>query len=334
MLADQQGLWNGSAEATNWKLTGPPVNRLMSTCFVQTAGVELVCTTTYSPKFLGTPTGAWRSADNGRHWKRVPLQDDSVIYMATNPKLPGVVAAYLRADSPTGGPGNGGIWLSRDAGLTWKRVNVALATTILPIGLALLPGLRQTSGTREATIVFITSSGMHISRDNGRVWSVKSLQGSTFLAFAVSRANPSILFVSTLELPEGTGEIWEGWSSASAWVKRWKTPPTGLLVSAGDSVDDLYGYTSEGQQYFYRAYAEQPCVNCAEQPGRGAPSKPKPCDCVRYVINKGTAPTTSDQIALAVDARHPDTIYSAWSFPLRLYRSDDGGHTWRKLLGL
>ena len=226
LLGDQEGLWRGDPNGRAWRPTGPPLNRMMPTCLARTGTVELACTTTYSSNFLGSPRGVWRMVNNGRRWRRSPLPDLDVTYLSTNVDLPRTVVAYARADGLTGGPGHGGIWVSRNAGATWKRVNAKFAGSNLPIGLALLPG-------RPLTIIFAETTGLHISHDGGITWRINRLSNSTVLALSVSQADPTIAFASGVSLPSTKGRIWEGTNSGSTWSRLWRVPPTSLLATSG-----------------------------------------------------------------------------------------------------
>ena len=306
ILTDQEGLWHGTKAGTDWRPTGPPLNHLMATCLVQVKGTTLACTTTYASSFLGTPRGVWRTTDGSR-WNRAALPDLSVLYLAVNSNVPGVVVAYARPDSTKGGVGHGGIWVSVNSGKSWRRVNTSLADSIIPIGLALLPG-------KPFTIVYAQASGLSISRDGGRTWTMRRFGGETILAITTSRADPNVLFVSGALVTTGKGAIWRGDDEGLTWTKLWDVPPASLLTTASSSIDDVYGYVNIGNGKLFHATVSQ----------LGGYTEPR--------VENLTVPAESDQMQLSVDPSNSLDVYSAWSFPLKLYRSLDGGKTWRKLL--
>jgi len=305
VLGDEEGLWHGDPDVVNWTPTGPPLNKMMITCFVHTEGVWLACTTTYSTKFLGAPRGVWRSTDGGNRWRRTSLPDLSVTLLAVDPSVPGTVAAFALPDSGGSGVGHGGIWVSRDSGRTWRRVNTTAANSLQPIGLALVPG-------HPFTLLFATTAGFDRSTDGGRHWTVEAALGNGNLSIVVSPKDPRVVFAGS------TDGVWKSTDAGAHWRLYWSGPPTSDLVPAYDRVDDLYGFASVNHPYLYRMLD---CPRCKCHAGS---------PCVEEL--RGTVPRTSGQLQMSVDPTDASRVYAAWSFPLRIYESKDSGKIWREIL--
>lgn len=214
-------------------------------------------------------------------------------FTASNKAVPGTFLAFAEPDS-SGGVGNGGIWVSRDAGKTWRRISASLANTTQPIGLVLLPG-------KPFTVLFATSTGIYRSDDGGRRWNKNALGDNLVLALLASPLQPSLAYAGTAD------GIWKTSDTGAHWHRAFAASPSYPIVPGYDSTGDLYGYATTGKSYIYRV-----------QTGRG--------------MTRGTAPTSGGTAALSVDPTNPSRLYAAWSFPLRVYESNNSGRSWTKIL--
>ncbi|GEM_PF-6500207 len=296
LLGDQQGLWRSRTGKT-WRGYGPPLSHLMPLCVVRLGRTILSCSTglVTGHAFAGTPKGLWRSANAGRTWRRTSLPDLDVIALASNPGLAKTVVAFARPDSPTG-TGHGGVWASTNAGLTWRRINRHLAQQA-PNGLALLPG-------RPFTVLFASATTLSIwrSADGGAHWANVRLGASQPLSLAISPIDDRLAYAG------GTNGIWRSADAGLHWRLRWPGPPTPLLAPAYDHLDHLYAYGSSAAPSVYSVSQSRGMV-------------------------KGSMPNQSGQPYLIVsDPTSGSRLYAAYSFPLRIYGSNDGGKTWTKIL--
>jgi photosystem II stability/assembly factor-like uncharacterized protein len=254
----------------------------------------LACTTTYAKTFLGSPRGAWRSTDGGKHWQRVySLPDLIVTYIVSSPWVPNTFVALTQPDTTSAGVGHGGIWVSHSAGLMWTRINSELSS-LTPIGLALLPG-------KPYTVLFASQTGIHRSSDGGKRWTVDTLNNNIILSFVSSPLQRDLAYAGT------TDGIWKTTDAGAHWSRAFAAPPSYPLVPAHDAPGDLYSYASTQSPYIYRVSGHKGLL-------------------------RGTAPVSGGQLVMSVDPTDASRVYAAWSFPLRVYESNNSGRTWRKIL--
>jgi photosystem II stability/assembly factor-like uncharacterized protein len=159
-------------------------------------------------------------------------------------------------------------------------------------GLALLPG-------RPFTILFSNTQTIWRSADGGHTWrAVTALQGHPILSLAQSPLQPAVVFAG---LDDG---VWISNDSGATWQLRWSGGPTSALAPAADRIDDVYAYMGDS---LYRLNGIQRRE-------------------VREPVRQSTP------AAIAVDPRDADRVYLAYSFPLRIYESNDGGRRWLHIL--
>ena len=237
----------------------------MSTCFAFKLGTWNSCArppiqTSFSARLVGY--GAPTTAEDT--WARSPLPDKDVIYLATNPLLPGIVVAFARANGASG-VGTGGIWLSRDAGKFWRRINKPLANTNLPSAWPLCP-LPVTSGIliREPPAGGTPSQVSRLSLVKLPAFTLRAMLGTVSgvptppcgLDHACDDRRGEGSYSTLCEylgIAWGHRQNWRGLNGGSVWTTLGKVPPTSWLVSAPDSSSDLFGYSSSPTPTIYRA---------------------------------------------------------------------------------
>ena len=128
--------------------------------------------------------GLWRTTDGGRQWKKVLFVNDStgIIDVTMDPTNPRVLFAaswqqyIVPWDKHSGGAGSG-IWMSRDAGDTWLKLDgqsdtngwgkgLPKAGTMGKIGL----GIARSDPNRIYALIEMKEPALYRSDDGGRSW--------------------------------------------------------------------------------------------------------------------------------------------------------------------
>jgi photosystem II stability/assembly factor-like uncharacterized protein len=159
--------------------------------------------------YLGTTTSwIYQSEDGGATWKRLAklskeedLVLDSIIVDATDPKTL-LVGTWVFDHN------GGGLFISHDAGATWKRDKDMDGQSI-----------RALAEARSDSKVYVagTLTGVYRSEDRGEHWTLISPPGSDELheveSVAIDPADPKTIFAGTWHLPWKTTDGGTSWHS-------------------------------------------------------------------------------------------------------------------------
>ena len=259
--------------------------------------------------YAGTDFGLYRSDDGGATWRLLenPMKGSMVWSMAIDPVDPAVMFAG------TGTPSTPGIFRSTDAGKSWSRLSVEIAKDCPNVGVPRPTGIAIDPTNDRNVWVGLEVDGVRYSRDGGETWA--TLNGQI--------ANQDVHNMLVVEGPPKTvftvvnDDIWRSTDDGKTWhaarareVFPWHYP-RGIAVKPGDprTVFVTLGDSTPGR-----------IGTVVRSRDAGVT-----WETLKFPVQPNSAIWT-----VAVSESAPDTMFAASRYGY-LYRSDDGGDSWRKL---
>jgi photosystem II stability/assembly factor-like uncharacterized protein len=257
----------------------------------------------------GTDLGLYRSDDAGGTWQlqEGPMKGSMIWSLATDPSDPSVMFAGI------GTPSTPGIFRSTDAGKSWHRLSVPIAPVCENVGIPRPTGIAVDPTDSRNVWVGIEVDGVRRSTDGGETWT--TVNGAI--------PNPDVHSVLVIAGPPRTvfvvvnDEVWRSTDDGKTWqptrareVFPWHYPrtiatkpgePRTVFVTIGDSTPGRVGTVMRSTD--------------AGVTWRSASLPVQPNSAVWTV---------------SIAASEPDLMFAASRYGY-LYRSDDGGESWRKL---
>lgn len=259
--------------------------------------------------YAGTDMGVYCSEDGGEKWRRLdtPMTGSMVWSLAIDPIDPRVMFAG------TGTPSKPGIYRSTDAGKSWEHRPMEVADECPAVGIPRATGIAIDPVDHLNVWVGWEVDGVRHSTDGGDTWS--KLNGQI--------QNPDVHNVLVIAGPPKTvftlvnDDVWRSVDDGKTWhaahareVFPWHYPrgiavkpddPRTVFVTLGDST-----------------------------PGRvGAVMRSRDAGVTWETLNLPVQPNSAVWMVSTSPAA-PDTVFAASRYGY-LYRSDDGGDSWRKL---
>lgn len=300
-----QGVMSSADEGESW--TRASVRQGMhSDCIVRALGHDARRPLTV---YAGTDVGLYRSDDGGARWDRMetPMTGSMVWSMAIDPTDPDVMFAG------TGTPSTPGIYRSSDAGKSWDRLAVDIAADCPNVGIPRPTGIAVDPTNPRSVWVGLEVDGVRHSADGGQTWT--KVNGQI--------PNPDVHNVLVVAGPPKTvltvvnDDVWRSTDDGATWqparareVFPWHYPrgitvkpddPRTVFLTLGDSTPGRVGTVMRSRDAG------------ATWESLGLPGQPN-----------------SAIWTVSIPAAAPDTVFAASRYGY-LYRSDDGGDTWRKL---
>jgi photosystem II stability/assembly factor-like uncharacterized protein len=259
--------------------------------------------------WAGTDLGLYRTENNGAAWQLLdtPMSGAMVWSLAVDPVDANVMFAG------TGTPSTPGIFRSVDAGKTWTRLPVDIAAECPNVGIPRPTAIAIDPVDRRHVWVGLEVDGVRHSADGGETWT--RINGQI--------PNPDVHHVLVIAGPPKTvftvvnDDVWRSLDDGATWqparareVFPWHYPrsiavkpddPKTVFVTLGDSTPGRIGTVMRSRD----AGATWQSVSLP-------------------------VPPNSAMWALSMPASAPDTLFAASRYGY-LYRSDDGGESWRKL---
>jgi photosystem II stability/assembly factor-like uncharacterized protein len=257
----------------------------------------------------GTDAGLYRSDDGGTRWHLLdtPMSGSMVWSLAVDPVDPNVMFAG------TGTPSTPGVYRSTDAGKRWEPLPVEISKDCPNVGTPRVTGIAVDPTDHRNVWVGLEVDGVRCSRDGGDTWT--KVNGAI--------PNPDVHNVLVIAGPPRTvfvvvnDDVWRSIDDGKTWeparareVFPWHYP-RGIAAKPGDT------------RTVFLTLGDS-------TPGR-----------IGTVMRSRDAGATWENLALpgqpnsavwtvSVAGADPDLIFAASRYGY-LYRSDDGGNSWRKL---
>jgi photosystem II stability/assembly factor-like uncharacterized protein len=259
--------------------------------------------------YAGTDLGLYRTENNGAAWQLLdtPMNGAMVWSLAIDPVDANVMFAG------TGTPSTPGIFRSVDAGKTWTRLPVDIAPDCPNVGIPRPTAIAIDPLDHRRVWVGLEVDGVRHSADGGETWTkvngqIPNLDVHCVLAIA---GPPRTVFTVVND------DVWRSLDDGATWqptrareVFPWHYPrsiavkpgdPKTVFVTLGDSTPGKIGTVMRSRD----AGATWQSASLPVQPN-------------------------SAMWTVSMPASAPDMVLAASRYGY-LYRSDDGGESWRKL---
>ncbi|HEU5110156.1 MAG TPA: hypothetical protein VFT95_16570 [Micromonosporaceae bacterium] len=259
--------------------------------------------------YAGTDAGLYRSDDRGGRWQLLdtPMSGSTVWSLAIDPVTPTVMFAGV------GTPSKPAIYRSTDGGTAWQQCAADIAPECPNVGIPRPTGIAIDPTDHRHVWVGLEVDGVRHSADGGETWTRINGQipNPDVHNVLVAAGPPKAVFTVVND------DVWRSTDDGRTWqaarareVFPWHYPrgiavrpddPKTVFVTLGDSTPGRIG-----------------AVMRSRDAGATWQSLPLP------------GQPNSAIWTVSVPASAPDTVLAASRYGY-LYRSDDGGDTWRKL---
>lgn len=281
--------------------------------------------------FGSTGGGVWKTTDGGRYWQNVSdgfFKRASVGALAVAPSDPNIIYAGMGESTIRGNVSHGdGVYKSTDAGKTWTHLGLAATRQIARIcvhpdnpDLVYVAALGHAHGPNS-------ERGIYRSRDGGANWEHVLFLNEDVGANELSLdfRNPRILYATfwrARRLPhklesggEGCG-IWKTTDGGDHWTELThnKGLPTGVLGKIG-----ITASPARADRVWAVIEAEHAGVYRSDD---GGANWELTCD------DHALGPRPWYYQHIHADPQDPETV---WLLSVRLWRSHDGGRSFRRL---
>ena len=259
--------------------------------------------------YAGTDMGLYQSDDGGAHWRLLdtPMKGSMVWSMAIDPVDPNVMFAG------TGTPSKPGIYRTTDAGKTWEQLAVDIAADCPNVGIPRPTGIAIDPTDHRQVWVGLEVDGVRHSIDGGETWTKVNGQipnQDVHNVLVVAGPPKAVFTVVNDDVWRSTddGKTWE--AARAREVFPWHYPrgiavkpndPRTVFVTLGDTTPGRIGTVMRSRDAG------------ATWQSLGLPVQPN-----------------SAVWTVSLPASAPETVLAASRYGY-LYRSDDGGDSWRKL---
>lgn len=259
--------------------------------------------------YAGTDLGLYRTDDGGGRWHLLdtPMNGSMVWSVAIDPVDPHVMFAG------TGTPSKPGIYRTTDDGKTWEQLSVDIAAECPNVGTPRPTAIAIDPTDRRHVWVGLEVDGVRHSADGGETWTRVNgqIQNQDVHNVLVVAGPSKTVFVVVND------DVWRSVDDGKTWqparareVFPWHYP-RGIAVKPDDAktVFVTLGDTTPGR-----------IGTVMRSRDAGATWQSLPL----------SVPPNSAVWTVSLPAAAPEMVFAASRYGY-LYRSDDGGETWRKL---
>jgi hypothetical protein len=259
--------------------------------------------------YAGTDLGLYRSDDAGAGWRLLdsPMSGSMVWSLAIDPAEPRVMFAG------TGTPSKAAIYRSPDGGARWEQLPVEIAAECENVGIPRPTGIAIDPTDHRRVWVGLEVDGVRRSADGGETWTKVNGQipNPDVHSVLVVAGPPRAVFTVVND------DVWRSIDDGATWqparareVFPWHYPRSiavkpddakTVFLTLGDSTPGRVGTVMRSRDAG------------ATWQNLGLPVQPN-----------------SAMWTVSIPAAAPDTVLAASRYGY-LYRSDDGGDSWRKL---
>jgi photosystem II stability/assembly factor-like uncharacterized protein len=259
--------------------------------------------------YAGTDQGLYRSEDGGGQWRLLdtPMSRSMVWSIAINPVDPSVMFAG------TGTPSSPGIYRSSDGAKSWKRLSIVIAENCPNVGIPRPTAIAIDPDDHRHVWVGLEVDGVRHSPDGGETWTEVNGQipNKDVHNVLVVAGPPKVVFTVVND------DVWRSLDDGKTWqaahareVFPWHYP-RGIAVKPDDS------------RTVFLTLGDS-------TPGRvGTVMRSKDAGATWQSLGLPTQPNSAVW-TVSLSAAAPNTVFAASRYGY-LYRSDDGGDSWRKL---
>ena len=300
-----QGVMSSSDDGATWSRAS--INQgLHSDCIVRTLVSE-----PDKPEvvYAGTDAGIYQSDDGGAKWRLLdtPMSGSAVWSIAIDRSDPKVRYAG------TGTPSKPGIYRSSDGGKSWEQRPMEIAETCPAVGIPRPTAIALDPTNSKNVWVGLEVDGVRKSTDGGETWTKVNgaLTNPDVHSMIVTAGPPKTVFTVV------NNDVWrstddgQNWQAAHARETFPWHYPRSIAVKPNDSktVFITLGDTTPGRV--------------------GTVMRSRDAGATWENLSFPVQPNSA-MWTVSISAAEPDLMFSATRYGY-LYRSDDGGDTWRKL---
>ena len=259
--------------------------------------------------YAGTDMGLYRSDNGGGRWRLLdtPMSGSMVWSMGIDPVDPSVMFAG------TGTPSKPGIYRSRDASKSWQQLSVEISAECENVGTPRPTGIAIDPTDHRHVWLGLEVDGVRHSPDGGETWAKVNGQipNPDVHSVLVVAGPPKAVFTVVND------DVWRSTDDGTTWqparareVFPWHYP-RGIAVKPND--------------------AKTVFLTLGDStPGRvGTVMRSRDAGATWQNLGLPVQPNSAVW-TVSIPASAPDTVFAASRYGY-LYRSDDGGESWRKL---